>query len=74
MRTIGGLILLLALGLFVVVGTNAMSDLTAEANATGDAEIQEAVSGGEHTFAPILSVFGWIVVLLGGMLAVKAFS
>jgi len=66
--------LLLALGLFVVIGTTAMSDLTQEANATGDASIQTAVSGGEHVFAPLLSVFGWIVVLCGGMLAVKAFS
>lgn len=74
MNSIGGLILLLSIGLLVVVGVPAMSNLIDDAQASNDTAIQQAATGGESVTAPLFTILGYLALLLGGILAIKAFS
>lgn len=67
MKTIGSLILLISLALIVVVGVIATSDMTSEANTTTSDAAGNVIS-------PILTVFGFLVLIIGSMIAVSAFS
>lgn len=64
----------LALGLIVLVGINASSDMLSEASQSNDTNIQNATAGGAHAMTPIWTVLGYAALLGGAMLAIHAFS
>jgi len=74
MRTIGGLLLFLALGLITLVGINASSDMLGEAGQSNNTNIQNATAGGASAMTPIWTVLGYAALLGGAMLAIHAFS
>lgn len=73
MRTIGGLLLLVALGLLVFVGINASGDMLSEANQSNDTTIQSASSGSGTTIQTLMTAFGFLALIVGAMLAIGAF-
>jgi hypothetical protein len=74
MKTIGSVILLVSLGLLVLVAINATSSMTEEViNNTNDSTIVGQTDDVSHATSPLLLVFGFLVVLLGGMIAVNTF-
>lgn len=73
MRTIGGLLLLFAFGLIILVGVNASGDMLSQANSSNNTNIQSTVSGGSGAIQPIFTVFGFVALLIGAMVAIRSF-
>lgn len=74
MKTTGSVILLVSLGLLIFVAINATSSMTDEAiNSTNDSTVVGQTDSVAAVTSPLLLVFGFLILLLGGMIAVNAF-
>jgi hypothetical protein len=74
MRTVGSLVLMVSLGLILLVGINATQSLSDEANASGDSSIVSQAASGDTVLSPIFLLLGFIVLIVGAIAAVNAFS
>jgi hypothetical protein len=73
MRTIGSLLLLLAVGLFVYVGINGFDDMSNQASASNDSHIVSQTVGVNTTLSPVLYIFGFIILIIGATIAIDAY-
>lgn len=73
MNTVGGLLLLFALGLIIVVGVPAAQSMLGEASASNDTAIQTAAHGSTGAIQPIFTVLGYVALIIGAIIAINAF-
>ncbi len=72
MKTIGSLILLLSIAMLTIVGTT-FSDTVGEVQKSNNSFITAQASGGESALTSILTVFGYLALIVGSMIAVNSF-
>ncbi len=73
MKTIGSLILLLSIAMLTIVGTITFSDTVGEVQKSNNSFITAQASGSESVLTPILTVFGYLALIVGSMIAVNSF-
>jgi hypothetical protein len=73
MKTIGSLILLLSIAMLTIVGTITFSDTVGEVQKSNNSFITAQASGGESVLTSILTVFGYLALIVGSMIAVNSF-
>jgi hypothetical protein len=74
MSSTGLIILLIAVGFFVVVGLGATSNLIATAKTNTDSTIQTAASGVSGVMSPLWTVFVISILIIGAYALTNAYS
>jgi hypothetical protein len=73
MKTIGSLLLLVSVCLFVVIGISSFNDVSDQATTSNDSHIVDQTASVNAVTNPILYVFGFLIVIIGAVIAIDAY-
>jgi hypothetical protein len=73
MKTIGSLILLVSVALFIVIGISSFNDVSDQATTSNDSHIVAQTASVNAVTNPIIYVFGFLIVIIGAVIAIDAY-
>ena len=74
MNTVGSLVLLLAVGLFIVLGIGSFNDISDQVNSSNDSQIVDQTASVDSVLNPTVYLFGFLILIIGAVVAIDAYK